>query len=263
MSNMNYANYPVVILCGGKGTRIREETDNKPKPMVEIGNRPILWHIMKTYAQYDFNNFVLCLGYKGEVIKSYFLNYKALNSDFSLEGRNVRLLSECAESNWTVALASTGLEAMTGARIKRIERYVETDNFLVTYGDGVADIDIEELLKFHHSHGKIGTVTGVRYSSRFGELTTTEDRVIAFDEKPAKVGWISGGFFVFKKEMFKYLQNQDSCVLEKEPLEKLAAEGELMVYKHRGFWQCLDTFRDKQLLNDMWDSGDAKWKTWA
>ena len=264
MNNMNCANYPVVILCGGKGTRIREETDNKPKSLVEIGNRPILWHIMKTYAQYNCTNFVLCLGYKGEAIKSYFLNYKALNSDFILgDPKGMQVLSECAESNWSVTLASTGLEAMTGARIKRIERYIETDNFLVTYGDGVADINIEELLKFHLGHGKIGTVTGVSYSSRFGELTTAEDRVVAFNEKPAKVGWISGGFFVFKKEVFKYLQEEDTCVLEKEPLERLAAKGELMVYKHKGFWQCLDTFRDKMILNDLWNSGDAKWKTWV
>ena len=260
--------YPVVILCGGKGTRIYEETEQKPKPMVEIGNKPILWHIMKIYAHYNLKNFILCLGYKGEFIKSYFLNYQAFNCDFTVKlgNRDIHMHNDCIESDWEVTLADTGLETMTGARVKRIEKYIDADNFMVTYGDGVADIDISELLRFHQSHGKIGTVTGVHFVSRFGELAVDDRRVTKFAEKSGASdddGLISGGFFVFKKDFFKYVWEIDDCILEREPLEKLAADGELMVYHHKGFWQCLDTFREKQLLNDMWNSGQAKWKVWS
>lgn len=259
-------NTPVVILCGGKGTRIFEETESKPKPMVEIGPRPILWHIMKTYASYNYKNFILCLGYKGEKIKEYILNYQALNSDLkiNLGNRGVEYLNGCDEDDWNIILSDTGLEAMTGARVKRIEKYVDSDDFMITYGDGVSDIDIEELIKFHKNHDKIGTVTGVNYIGRFGELAVAGNKVAKFSEKPrfSDENMISGGYFVFKKEFFKYLWQSDDCVLEKEPLEKLAADGELMVYKHKGFWQCLDTFRDKQLLNDLWNSGQADWKVW-
>ena len=259
---------PVVILCGGFGARIHEETEQKPKPMVEIGNKPILWHIMKTYAQYNFKDFILCLGYKGEVIKNYFLNYSALNRDFTVKlgKRDVHFLNDSPESDWEVTLADTGLEAMTGARIKRIEKYIDTDDFMVTYGDGVADINIDELVSFHQSHGKIGTVTGVHYLSRFGEMVVDDRKVAKFAEKPwtyGHEGIINGGFFVFKKDFFKYLWNGDDCTLEKEPLENLAADGELMVYHHKGFWQCLDTFREKQLLNELWDSGQARWRVWT
>ena len=259
--------WPVVILCGGHGTRIYEETEYKPKPMVEIGNKPILWHIMKIYAHYNLKNFILCLGYKGEVIKNYFLNYSALNCDFTvgLGKGNIRVRNNCLESDWEVTLADTGLEAMTGARIKRIEKYVDADSFIVTYGDGLADINIDELARFHQSHGKIGTVTGVRYLSRFGEMAIDDRKVTKFSEKPkisGDEGLISGGFFVFKRDFFRYVWEGDDCVLEREPMEKLAADGELMIYRHNGFWQCLDTFREKQLLNEMWNSGQARWKVW-
>lgn len=259
--------WPVVILCGGRGTRINEETEHKPKPMVEIGNKPILWHIMKIYANYDFKNFILCLGYKGEVIKNYFLNYSALNCDFrvNLGKRDVHIYNDSPESDWEVTLADTDLEAMTGARIKRIEKYVDTDNFMVTYGDGVADINIDELVRFHQTHGKIGTVTGVRYISRFGELVFDDKSVREFAEKPLTLGHegvISGGFFVFKRDFFRYLWEGDDCILERAPLENLVADGELMVYHHKGFWQCLDTFREKQILNELWDSGQTPWKVW-
>jgi glucose-1-phosphate cytidylyltransferase len=260
--------WPVVILCGGLGTRIYEETQDKPKPMVEIGNKPILWHIMKIYAQYNFKNFILCLGYKGQIIKNYFLTYSALSSDFTINiGKgNVNLRSNCSESDWNVTLVDTGLEAMTGARIKRIEKYVNADNFVVTYGDGIADINIDELTRFHLNHGKIGTITGVYPFSRFGEMVIDSGRVTKFAEKPRMrglKGTINGGFFVFKRDFFKYVWEEDDCVLEREPLTKLASDGELMVYQHKGFWQCLDTFREKQLLNELWDSGRAKWKIWA
>ena len=259
--------WPVVILCGGEGTRIYEETQDKPKPMVEIGNKPILWHIMKMYAQYDFRKFILCLGHKGEVIKNYFLTYSASTCDFTtnLGNGNVELHDNCLESDWTVTLASTGLKAMTGARVKRIQKYIDSDNFMVTYGDGVADINIDELVRFHQSHGKIGTVTGVYPFSRFAEMATTKRKVTKFAEKPrvrGLEGVISGGFFVFKKDFFNYIWEEDDCVLEREPLAKLASVGELMIYHHKGFWQCLDTFREKQLLNELWESGQAQWRIW-
>jgi len=260
--------WPVVILCGGRGIRISEEIEHKPKPMVEIGNKPILWHIMKIYAYYNFTNFILCLGYKGEVIKRYFLDYSALSCDFTVNlGKgDVHLHNNSVESDWNVALIDTGLEAMTGARIKKIEKYVDSDNFMVTYGDGVADINIAELVRFHQSHGKIGTVTGVYPISRFGEMVTDGAKVTRFAEKPKMhgvEGAISGGFFVFKRDVFKYLRPEDGCVLEGKPLENLSSDGELMVYPHEGFWQCLDTFREKQLLDEMWNSGQAKWKVWT
>jgi len=259
--------WPVVILCGGAGTRIHEETEDKPKPMVEIGNKPVLWHIMKIYAHYNLNNFILCLGYKGEVIKNYFLNYQTLNCDFAINlgKRDIHMYNEPPESDWQVTLSDTGLKAMTGARIKRIEKYVDTDNFMVTYGDGVADINLDELIRFHQSHGKIGTVTGVHYLSRFGQMAIDGEVVTRFAEKPMMTGndgLINGGFFVFKRDFFRYLWEENDCVTEREPLEKLAADGELRVYHHKGFWQCLDTFREKQLLDELWDSGQAKWKVW-
>lgn len=245
----------VVILCGGMGTRLREETEYRPKPLVEIGGKSMLWHIMKIYSYYGFKDFVLCLGYKGKMIKDYFLNYEITNSDFTLklESNNIKFYNSYKEKDWIITFAETGKNAMTGARIKRIEKYIDSDLFMLTYGDGVADINLQELLEFHKSHGKLGTVTGVRPSSRFGELIVAEDQVKAFSEKPRiKNSFINGGFFVFDKKIFNYLEDDDDCIFEKEPLKKLALDKELMIYKHKGFWQCMDTYRDLQLLNNLW-----------
>lgn len=255
----------IVILCGGLGTRLREETEYKPKPMVEIGDRPILWHIMKIYSAYGFNEFVLCLGYKGEMIKDYFYHYKIRNNDFSINLRSgdIAINDSKEENDWNVVLANTGLYSMTGARIKRVEKYIDGDQFMLTYGDGVTDMNISELLEFHKKHGKIGTVTGVYPPSRYGELRIEGDRVVSFDEKPdTGVAPISGGYFVFNREFFDYLKSDDSCVLEKEPLANLARDGQLKVYNHRGFWQCMDTYRDYMFLNDLWKSNRAHWKVW-
>ena len=257
---------PTVILAGGFGTRLREHTEFIPKPMVPIGTRPILWHIMKIYSHYGHKHFVVCLGYKGNIIKEYFLNYRIINSDFTIDLGNkedIRIHNMHREDDWKVTLADTGRRAMTGARIKRIEKYIDTDRFFLTYGDGVADIDIKKLVDFHLSHGKLATVTGVRPPSRFGELITEEERVIEFGEKP-QVGssLINGGFFVFNRGVFSYLSEDEECTLERKPLEMLARDGELMVYQHTGFWQCMDTLRDMNLLNEYWKSGDAPWKTW-
>lgn len=253
----------VVILCGGLGTRLREETDVKPKPMVEIGGMPILWHIMKTYAHYGFNEFVLCLGYKGEVIKNFFYNYEMLTNDFTIElgTKKVEIFPQHSEQGWKVTLVNTGINAMTGARIKRVERFVDGDIFMLTYGDGVTDLNIKELLAFHKSHEKIGTVTGVSPPSRYGELLIKEDHVLSFTEKPINPNSsINGGYFVFKKEFFNYLKYEDDCVLEKEPFERLAHDGELKVFNHNGFWQCMDTYRDMRYLVELWEKGNAPWK---
>ena len=255
----------IVILCGGQGTRLREETEYKPKPMVEIGDKPILWHIMKTYASYGFNKFVLCLGYKGDMIKDYFYHYKMINNDFSIKlgSGDITIHDSREETDWNIILANTGLNSMTGARIKRIEKYIEGDRFMVTYGDGVTDLNISKLLKFHDQHGKIGTVTGVYPPSRYGELRIDGDRVVSFDEKPEiGVSPISGGYFVFNKEFFDYLKPEESCILEKDPLSNLAADSQLKVYNHTGFWQCMDTYRDFMFLNDLWKSNKAQWKVW-
>lgn len=256
----------VVILCGGKGTRLREETEFRPKPLVEIGGKPILWHIMKTYSHFGFRDFVLCLGYKGYMVKEYFLNYKTMNNDFTVKLNNhddIKFHNNYGETDWTVTLVDTGEDAQTGSRIKKIERYIKGDSFMVTYGDGVANIDIKKLLKFHKSANKIGTVTGVRPSSRFGELVADKNNVIKFHEKPqVNNGLINGGFFVFNKTFFKYLKAQDNCCLENEPLEALVANGELGVYVHDGFWQCVDTYRELELLNKMWESPKPLWKVW-
>ncbi len=259
-------NVKVVILCGGKGTRLKEETEYRPKPMVTIGGKPLLWHIMKIYAHYGFNEFVLCLGYKGNMIKEYFLNYAALNNDFTIELGNhshMQQHNSHDEKDWKVTLVDTGQEAQTGARIKRAEKYLDGDLFMVTYGDGVADINIAELLKFHQQHKKIGTITGVHPPSRFGEMALRNEQVVSFNEKPqTKEGLINGGFFVFNKVFLDSLEDNDNCYLEKEPLEGLAAAGNLMGYIHTGFWQCVDTYREMELLNAMWDSGQAPWKCW-
>jgi glucose-1-phosphate cytidylyltransferase len=257
---------PVVILAGGFGTRLREQTEFIPKPMVPIGTRPILWHIMKIYSYYGYKRFIICLGYKGEIIKEYFLHCRIRNSDFTINlssHKEPRIHNLPDEDNWEVTLSDTGLKAMTGARIKKIEKYMDTDYFLLTYGDGVANIDIRKLVEFHVSHGKLATITGVNPPPRFGELIAQGDRVVEFSEKPqAGSGMINGGFFVFSRQVFRYLSEADQCTLEKEPLERLAKDGELIVYKHTGFWQCMDTLRDMSLLNEYWESRDAPWKVW-
>ena len=253
-----------VILCGGMGTRLREETEFKPKPLVEIGGKPILWHIMKIYSYYGFKDFILCLGYKGEMIKDYFLNYEMLNSDFTVElgSKKISIHNSHEEHGLKVSLVNTGETTMTGARVKKVGKFVDSKIFMLTYGDGVADINIVKLLEFHKSHGKIGTITGVHPVSRFGELIVNENKVLSFAEKPqSSDGLINGGFFIFNKEFLDYIDEREDCVLEKEPLEKLTADGELMVYKHDGFWQCMDTYRDFILLNNLWKT-NPEWKVW-
>lgn len=257
----------VVILAGGKGTRIAEESEFKPKPMIKIGNRPIIWHIMKIYATYGFSDFVICLGYKGEMIKEHFLNYKTMNSDFTInlgQRNKIQLYDgNNPEDHWRVTLSDTGLESLTGSRLKKVERYIKSEIFMLTYGDGVADINIRELVDFHISHKRIGTVTGVHPPSRFGELSIDNKKVKAFTEKPnLDEGHISGGFFVFDRRIFDYVTEDENCRFEKEPLEKLAKDGELMVYTHNGFWQCMDTLRDMQFLNTLWKQKKAPWKVW-
>jgi glucose-1-phosphate cytidylyltransferase len=255
-----------MILCGGLGTRLREETEYRPKPMVEIGGRPILWHIMNLYAFHGHRDFVLCLGYKGDRIKDYFLNYEAHQFDFTIElgrSRSITYHDSHAEAGWRVTLAETGLMTQTGARIKRASRYVRGDRFLLTYGDGVSNVDITALLAFHRQHGKLATVTGIVPISRFGELLADGDSVVQFNEKArAQTGLVSGGFFVFERAALEYLTDEETCVLEREPLERLASDGQLAVYRHRGFWQCMDTYRDVQHLNQLWDKGQPPWKVW-
>jgi glucose-1-phosphate cytidylyltransferase len=257
----------VVILCGGKGTRIREETEFRPKPMVEIGHKPLLWHIMKIYDAYGFDDFVLCLGYKGEMIKEYFLNYEIMNSDFTVElGNNrkhIQIHDSHVKDKWKVTLADTGTNSMTGARLKKIEPYIEKDYFLMTYGDGVADIDLKKLVEFHASHKKIATITGVRPPSRFGELVTQGNTVTEFSEKPQiREGYINGGFFVLNREVFNYLNEDEGCIFEREPLEKLANDDQLRVFFHNDYWHCMDTLRDLDILEKEWQTKNPSWKVW-
>jgi len=256
-------NIPVVILCGGLGTRLREETEYKPKPMVEIGGKPIVWHIMKIYSHYGFTEFILCLGYKGSVIKEYFFSYEMLCNDCTVQlGRESRIAyrSNHQEQDFKVTLVDTGLQTMTGGRIKRIEPFIATDTFMVTYGDGLADIDIGALLDFHRSHGRAATLTATRPPSRFGILDVADDgRVNRFREKVERE-WINGGFFVFNRRVFDYLDSD--CILEQSPMERLAGEGQLMAYRHDGFWIGMDTYREYEMLNRMWDGGKAPWKIW-
>ena len=246
-----------IILCGGMGTRLREETEYKPKPMVEIGGRPILWHIMKLYAFYGYKEFILALGYKGDVIRDYFLNYHYYNNDFTVHlGKKdcVEVLGNHEEHDWRVTLAETGQNSMTGYRVKLCEKYITEDSFMLTYGDAVSNIDISKLVAFHEERGRVGTVTGVYPPSRFGDLSVSGDRVSRFKEKPKlsrDQNPINGGFFVFKKEFFSMIPGEPSCDLERDPLEKLAEKGELAVFRHFGFWQCMDTYRDYVLLNKL------------
>ncbi len=257
---------PVIILCGGLGTRLREETEYRPKPMVEIGGRPILWHIMRLYSHFGFKEFILCLGYRGMMIKEYFLNYQPLVSDFTIrlaEVPTVSYLSGREAIDWSVTLADTGLDTMTGARVKRVEKYVQADRFMLTYGDGLASIDVRALLAYHETRRQLVTITGVRPPSRFGEMSVRDGAVASFDEKPQiSEGLVNGGFFVCERGFFDYLSDDDECVLEQEPLRRVAADGQLAAYEHDGFWQCMDTYREWQLLTKMWESGKAPWKMW-
>ncbi len=255
---------PVFVLCGGQGTRLKEETGRIPKPMVPIGNRPILWHVMKSYAAHGFKSFVLCLGYKADVIKSYFLNYASMNSDFTVELKtnDVHVHSIDHDQDWRVTLAYTGELTMTGARVARAaEKYLgQADHFAVTYGDGLTDADLIDELSMHLARGKVGTVLGVNPPSRFGQIKTDDGEVLQFEEKPEFTDeWINGGYFFFRREFLSYLSRDDSCVLEKTPLIRLAEDRQLAIYKHRGYWACMDTQRDQDQLNLIWASGRAPW----
>jgi glucose-1-phosphate cytidylyltransferase len=252
-----------VILAGGFGTRLAEETEVRPKPMVEIGGHPILWHIMHHYLSYGFHEFVVALGYKSEFIKQYFLNYHSVARDLQIDLRTgkTEYFGEQVE-DWSVSLIDTGLASNTGGRVLRLKPHLENETFMLTYGDGVSTVDIDALLAFHHQHGKIGTITAVRPAGRFGTVDIDNGTVLEFEEKSqARAGWINGGFMVFEPGIFRYLHD-DSNVLEADALVQLARDGELCAYQHEGYWQCMDTLRDKRLLESLWNSGEAPWKIW-
>ena len=254
-----------VILAGGFGTRISEESYLKPKPMIEIGDKPILWHIMKLYSHHGFNEFVICCGYKGYLIKEYFANYFLHRCDvtFDFTCENKMTIHSSVAEPWQVTLVDTGLETMTGGRIKRIRPYIGDEPFMLTYGDGVSDENIAELVKFHKSHGKYATLSAIQPEGRFGILDTEGDRITAFREKRREdTGWVNSGFMVLEPQVFDYIDG-DQISFEKEPLETLSREKQLMVYRHYGYWQCMDTQRDKRCLEDLWASGEAPWKVWA
>lgn len=255
----------VVILAGGMGTRLAEETNVIPKPMVEIGGYPILWHIMKIYSQYGFNDFIILLGYKGYIIKEYFANYFLHQSDVTFDmSKNQMTIHEQHSEPWKVTLLDTGLNTMTGGRVLRAKKYIGNEPFMLTYGDGVADVNINELVKYHNTHGKIATMTSVQPDGRFGAIISTPNgKITSFLEKPKGDGsWINAGFFVLQPEVFDYIKEGDATIFERAPLEQLATEGELYTYKHTSFWKCMDTLRDKQQLQEMWDKGIAQWKSW-
>ncbi|MDZ7372421.1 MAG: glucose-1-phosphate cytidylyltransferase [candidate division KSB1 bacterium] len=253
----------VAILAGGMGTRLAEETEVKPKPMVEIGGKPILWHIMMHYSYYGFKHFVIALGYKGEVIKKYMVDYCSLNSDLTVNLRTgeVKIMGGY-KPDWTVELIDTGVPTATGGRIKRLKPYLDNGTFFLTWGDGVSDINLHDLLRFHKSHGKLATLTAVRPPARFGHLELDGDQVVEFSEKPqTKEGWINGAYFVLEPGVFDYIDGDDTQ-FEREPLERLARDGQLMAYRHTSFWACMDTLRDKKRLEELWQSGKAPWKIW-
>lgn len=253
-----------VLLAGGLGTRMREETEFRPKPMVLIGNKPVLWHIMRSYAQYGFKEFVVCTGYKGELIRQYFRDFVSLNIDFTIEvGQDPKLTNhgQIDESGWKITVADTGLETMTGGRLFKIRNYIGTETFMCTYGDGLSNVDLIKLLEFHKKHKKIATMTAVRPNSRFGIVDITPDGIVSgFHEKPQTSSWVNGGFFVFEPTIFDYLD--ETCILEHEPLNKLAQEGQLAAYQHSDFWQPMDTYRESMMLNELWETGSAPWKNW-
>jgi glucose-1-phosphate cytidylyltransferase len=253
----------VAILAGGTGSRLAEETDVRPKPMVEIGGRPILWHIMMHYARFGYKDFAIALGYKGEYIKRWMVDFSSLQGSMSvnLKWGAVKRYDESAP-DWNVELIDTGQNTQTGGRIKRLQQVIGKDRFLLTWGDGVSDVDLDKLLAFHKSHGKLATVTAVRPKARFGHIDFDGDRVVSFSEKPdMSEGWINGAFFVLEPQVFDYIEG-DKTHWEKEPMVRLAQEGQLMAYKHQGFWQCMDTLREKIMLEEMWNSGKPPWKTW-
>lgn len=253
----------VAILAGGVGSRLAEETDIRPKPMVEIGGKPILWHIMMHYSCFGFNDFVIALGYKGEVIKKYMVDYCSLNSNLKVNMRTGMVeMNGGYRPDWTVELVDTGVPTLTGGRIKRLQPFIGNNTFMLTWGDGVSNVDLHALLDFHRSHGKLATLTAVRPPARFGHLSFQGDQVAQFTEKPqTSEGWINGAFFVLEPEIFDYIDG-DMTQWEREPLEQLSADGQLMAYRHDSFWQCMDTLRDRRLLEDLWQSGEAPWKLW-
>ncbi len=253
-----------MILAGGFGTRLREETEFRPKPMVPIGGKPILWHIMKIYAHYGFRRFIICLGYKGELIKDYFLKYHLQGIDFTLHTKTDLVVEhQSNDEDWEITLADTGLECLTGGRIARAARYVDTDTFLLTYGDGLSNVNISQLLSFHESHKKLITLTGIQPTSRFGYLDVNGDQVVSFSEKKRlNDEWINGGFFVINKEFLPYVSNDTNCIFEQQPLRSAAQDGQLMMYKHQGFWQCMDTLREHEQLEELWKTS-APWKVWS
>ena len=255
----------VVILAGGMGTRLSEETDLKPKPMVEIGGRPILWHIMKIYSSHGFNEFIICCGYKGYMIKEYFANYFIHQADITVDlGKNSIEVHKSKAEPWKITLVDTGLNTMTGGRIKRVQDYVGNKSFMLTYGDGVSNVNIRSLVDFHRKNGKMATVTAVQPSGRFGAISLSEEYTVkSFTEKPAADGaWINGGFFVLEPGIFDYIREDDATVWERSPLEDLATDNQLAAYKHTGFWRPMDTLRDRIELDNMWNTGKAEWKTW-
>jgi glucose-1-phosphate cytidylyltransferase len=253
----------VAILAGGVGSRISEETEIRPKPMVEIGGRPILWHIMKHYAHHGFKDFVVALGYKGDYIKRYMVDYSTLSSDLTIDFQRAHVSSHSGGPlDWRVDLVDTGQDTATGGRIKRLQKYIGDETFMLTWGDGVSNIDLRDLLAFHRAHGKLATVTAVRPPARFGRLELDGDQVVDFSEKPQLgEGWINGAFFVLEPQVFDYVAG-DTTQWEREPLEGLARDNQLMAYRHDSFWQCMDTLRDKKLLEQLWSEGNAPWKTW-
>tara|TARA_B100000949_G_scaffold158531_1_gene139554 strand:+ start:20 stop:784 length:765 start_codon:yes stop_codon:yes gene_type:complete len=251
----------VILLAGGFGTRLSEYTETLPKPMVRIGGKPILWHIMKTYAHFGHTNFYIALGYKAEVIKEYFLHYKTMNADFTVDlGEGTVTSHQLDELDWKVTLVDTGLHTMTGGRVRRMKPYIGNETCLLTYGDGLSNVDLNQLITFHKSHGKMITVTAVHPGARFGELEMKEEQVTSFQEKPQTgQGWINGGYFVIEPEFFELI-DKDMTILEKKPLERAAQMGELMAFRHKGFWQCMDTKRDRDNLEEFWKTGKAPWK---
>lgn len=253
----------VAILAGGVGSRLAEETDSRPKPMVEVGGKPILWHIMMHYAHYNYHDFVIALGYKGEVIKKYMIDYCCLNRDLTVSTATGRVkMSGCPVEDWRVELIDTGVDTQTGGRIRRLAPFLDKGTFMLTWGDGVSNIDLNQLLAFHRRHGKLATLTAVRPTARFGHLEMQGDQIVEFSEKPqTKEGWINGAFFVLEPKVFDYIDGDDTH-WEKEPLERLARDGELMAYRHTDFWQCMDTLREKRYLEGLWSSNNAPWKIW-
>ncbi len=266
MNEKSLSGTDVVILCGGRGMRLKEETDSRPKPMVEIGGKPILWHIMKYYSSFGFRRFLLALGYKSEYIKKYFYDYRFISSDFTIRmdlNTSVNIHSPSNEKNWEVVCVDTGLNTLKGGRVKRLEPYIQSDTFHLTYGDGLGNVNLKELDLFHHRMKKIGTVTSVRPPSRFGELKITGDYVDEFIEKPQlHTGYINGGFFVFDKRFLSGLTADENCDLEFGVLKILSRDRELVTFKHDGYWQCMDTVRDQEFLNRLWNEGNPPWKIW-